>query len=258
VKVGNKIAKSLSHPPSGSDLKEVVWQEDFIIEFDQSAKEDRLEIQVLNTKGALGLFRFKINKALCGEGTWSTAQPGNYPIKDNDRKIIGNLKLRVRREFKILGTLAVDLKEANFEEGVVRADQVMAVLKHTNKVFSIPPANVEGNHVAFQPDCKKFEIDKSSNVFDIFIEFWRSTPGRGIVAGEILAALEPAPTDPTPKKNEKLDPTMRDTMIGQARLPLFDARTPLKTTLPIFTADHKQVGLAHISAQLQDKTSKSA
>jgi len=256
VKVGKGCAKTLSHPLTGSDPKEVVWQEDFILEYNDECKgkNSLLEAQVFAEKDLLGTFSMEINpNQPIEEEIWSMIKPTSYPLCDSKGNSVGTINLRIRHEFKILGTLTVVLKEGDLEEGLIQnAKSVTAIVKHTNQVFKMSPATVNGNHFIFSDQCtQNINIDKDNNVFDVFIEIWKDQ----ITSSEASAALTPAPTAPIPEKNEKLDPNtpMRDTMIGQARITLFDVRSPVQSSLPIFTADHRQVGHLQLQATLKEQ-----
>jgi len=260
VKVGDKTAETLSHPltvcPS-TGRKCIVWQENFMVEYDHGRPD--LDVQVFSHKDLLGTAKLQINDIPPSKDTWDKVAPKEYSLSDSKDNSIGKITLRIRRETKVFGSLVVNLTKGQFEGSAEKGvNSVMATLKHTNQVFSKAPVAVTDGHFEFPDYNKSFEINKDNNVFDLFIELWEVEPGHGIPAISTQALLEPAPTAPVPEKKENLSPVSRERMIGQARLPLFDTRTPFHWNLPVFTVDHKLVAKIHLSAELHSCEKKTA
>jgi predicted secreted protein len=258
VKTGNKQAKTIAHPLIGKNAsKDVVWQEDFIMEFDHlGAHEEKvfLEVLVFSKKDLLGILKLTVDDISPAEEIWEMIKPVDFPLSDPKGNQIGTVNLRIRHENKIFGTLVVNLKEGDLEKDI-SGDimSVMAVIKHTDQISLTQPAIVNDNHFVFLESCSKSIIlDKKNNVFDVFIELWKNDPNPNVSQVKSSAILEPAPTAPIPEKKKNLDPTalVRGNMIGQARLPLFDVRLPFQS-LQIFS-EHKRVGQIQVQTRLTD------
>jgi len=174
---------------------------------------------------------------------WVTAKVQEVDLMDSNNNKVGILTLRMRREIKMIGTLKVELKEVNLEPLGHSTDVhcVKCVMKLLDQVYETPTCEKsKGNSVSptfcFSSCSKSFKVNDTNNVFDLFIEI-RSCG---------------------PSSEDSKEQSCKDTILGQARLSLFDAQTKFCSPLPIFSPHHKQIGHLQIEAEMQDHENRKA
>jgi len=193
----------------------------------------------------LGKFDMMISTGSSME-EWAKIKPTSSKLLSSSGATVGEISYRLRHECKLLGIMQVDLEGGQLMDKDIKA--VKAVLKHVNKVVQSPTVPVKDSRFEFKWVAEPFTLDAKNNVFDIFIEIWENDPGQILPP----AAKESVPTAPIPENNDKKksNPLERMKMVGQARLPLFDAKSLFHSSLPIHTDDHKHVGDIMVKARM--------
>jgi len=270
ITVGNRSARTISHPliGIGDGSKDVRWEEHFTIEYEKE-DESPIRIQVFSESssdvlGELNMHFGDIDtpraKSTDDDGRqedyvqeiWNISRLKEEPLKDKDGLVIGTLIFRLRREFKMHGTLSVDVNEVELENAIYsRVETVKCVLKHftqgkVNQLYESPVSTGvrEDSRTIFkwpQSFNGQFDIDQTNNIYDVFIEVWQGE--------QIPSTLPSSPSD----NNEMVS----GPMLGQARLTLFDARSFFNTPLPIYSfSDHKLVGHVKLEATMEREREK--
>jgi len=263
VTVGKKSAKSHTHPIMRSkDPKEprtCTWDEHFTIEHEFRDNDSHVVIEVFDafTKESLGFYKEKVNKIdppkkgadpqtevaknnkadKESREDWASAIVKEVPLNHKqDDHHPGSLTLRIRRELKMIGILDVKLKGVGLEN-IAHSSEikgVKCVLKLLDQVHESPCSRGKSGSITsdFTWDSFRtsFKVNETNHVFDMFIEIWTDEI---VEAGETSTPIKPS-------------------LLGEARLPLFDAQTKFSHPLPIISPLHKQVGELKLIAKMKD------
>jgi hypothetical protein len=99
-------------------------------------------------------------------------------------------------------------------------------------------------HFSFSNDQDvSVDVNKNNNVFDVFIEVWQQTSN-----------AESLSQDKSEHKSSSDPKKTSGQLIGQARLPIYDAKNFFKGSLPLLSQgeDHKMVGTISVEAHLKE------
>jgi len=204
---------------------------------------------------------------------WNMASIKEEFLVDRKGHKVGTIVLRMRRETKLYGSLSVDVKEIEVDNSIL-SDVCWAkcAVKLVSQVRETPSTEAKRENgksrFTWETCPSQFDINESNHVYDVFIMLMKdqgasspsssSSPTAAISsaipsATSTLAAAISAPKDP--KKEATKDEVSYPSLIGEARLSLYDARYGTQDPLPLFTNDHREIGLVRVKATLT-KTQK--
>jgi hypothetical protein len=198
---------------------------------------------------------------------WTMATIKEETLVDKKGHRVGTIVLRMRQETKLYGTLSVDVKEVEMDGSVVPdVNSAKCAIKLVSQVHETPSTEAirEGGKVRFtwasNPNPNQFDINETNHVYDVFIMLMKCEPGavcQGAPSTSAASTTEAgtAATDIAPKdhkKEEAKDEVSYPSLIGEARLSLFDARRGIQDPLPLFTNNQKQVGQVKVQVNLTE------
>jgi len=195
VSVGKHSAKTKQL----KNTKNPDFDEHFVIEHEERDNESHLEVCIYD-KGKvldelLGKWRIQLleidqpqqhqenpektetkkkeKKKEKEQESWYTEDPLTVKLIDG-KKETGELKVRVRREIKLVGVLTVKVKEVTLNKIEPNAE-IHLLLKHLPTVHQ-SEKNSKGKKGKYSFNQSfVFEIDHSNNIKDLFIEVWHGS-----------------------------------------------------------------------------------
>jgi hypothetical protein len=246
VNVGAQKCQTLRLKVNSSG--EVKWDENFSIEYLDKKEKDALFLIELFANGEFkGAFRQRICEINAAQESWDRSQNRDCTLTDQQGNEIGIVTFRVRREEKCYGMLKIDIKECELNQlaGQIKTAKCVVNCSTFFHETSVAEGKLDqGNVTHFNfvnNNLVQLEINKNNNIFDVFIEIWEQNP-----------IQSNAPPSQEIKSGEKKQISGR--LIGQARLPVYDARQRFNAQLPLIsleTAERKMLGTVTVEAMLE-------
>jgi len=261
ISVAKNSTHTIARPIVSSNIK---WDEHFAIEYNEKDENSIIIIQICEAGHTIGECKIKLrdiepptksnqDKDKNKEGmfvkqSWQETELKEFPLKDKKDAEIGIISIRIRREFKMFGTLVITVKDAQVTNSMGNIRSGKCILKLANQLQSTSIVNTlkSGNSIRFEWDSKpvEFKVDHTNHVFDVFIELWNDD--------------DPTTTDTSvfvydSKKDEKIaeKKPIHGTIIGQARLTLDDAKNNFDSQVLLIDQEHHQkIGFITVQAKL--------
>jgi len=274
ISVAKNYSNTIGRPIVGSD---VMWNEHFSIEYAQGDEASLVIFQVINNDTVLGQCEMKLQEIKPpkpskerdyneSDGTstpavqsWQDTETKDFTLLNKKGSSVGTISLRLRREFKLYGTLVLEIKEAELQQSEIDAQikVVKCIVKLATQVFTTPLANtvvvLPGNIIRFRWnfDPIQIKVDQSNHIFDVFIELWQEDPNT--VSTKAMETTTVFSKDD--KKDEKVNEKkpICGSVIGQARLTIDDAKSNFNSQIVLMRQeDHKKIGFLSVQARLKE------